>query len=497
MRIGLIIPLLCAGLLAQTCTIHTPTSCGTTGVWAGPPTLESSLAGAASSLPAAGLSVTTLPQPRMVLSANLVPAGRSYMTSDPNTCGGTSPSGICYYNVTGAYASTSNGGFGILGYLYSLTAPKPFGAGLGAVDINIWLGPFFTASQWAAACASYGGGSCSPSIGSANSSWYTNSLATYDALFAKLSALGLKVRLAPEISADVRAACGIGSGAGNFTETQVQNCLAPLEATLAARYSAVPYSPGTIEGISVLHEPCGVSALAFGTGSSCFLSVVGVDTLIAYISAAVKASSLNTKLKTGAGAVTSDLGGTLYTCPNPNNYWCDWVTNLTGSLDYYSVHTYAGTATPWSGFDNTLAIYAAMAAAVPSVKQVIADESGPLEYAPLTGGLGEGGAYVGCGYKEWSTDGTFSAWVRWVVGNWAPANRLSRWTLFPSEPIVKWTTDINNTHCYPSSDNYDPWLSQYYGSVTPEGLQYGVVAAGWNTSLQGSAHLTGRVHLGH
>ena len=120
------------------------------------------------------------------------------MTSDPNTCGGTSPSGICYYNVTGAYASTSNGGFGILGYLYSLTAPKPFGAGLGAVDINIWLGPFFTASQWAAACASYGGGSCSPSIGSANSSWYTNSLATYDALFAKLSALGLKVRLAPE-----------------------------------------------------------------------------------------------------------------------------------------------------------------------------------------------------------------------------------------------------------------------------------------------------------
>ncbi len=452
-------------LRAQVCTIQNEAVCGTSGTLAGPPTLQNFVQTVGSSMLAGTAGVAGSAQPRMVWSAQLKPASQLYMLNDPRTCGGPSPTGTCNFNNISA----------IEAYATSLTATPPHGVGLKELDINIWLGPFFEASQWAAACASYGGGSCSPAINNSTAGWYARSLATYDAVFAWLAAHNIKVDVAPVITPDVAAACGVV--APGYTEAQLQNCLAPLVAVVAGRYS--------INNFSVAHEPCGSMPLELGVTSGCVLSVADMRTLLAALSAAVRATRLNAAMLVGAGAAQQDVGGGPYSCANVN-YWCDWVTNLTASLDYYSVHAYPG------GDDLPLTLYGAMAAAVPSNRIVVADESSALRWGQVAGqGTGEGATIWGCGDMEWVTDGTFAAWARAIPGAWAPAHNIRRWSLFTSDLFIRSTVDHSNNHCTLGSDNYDYWLTSYYGQVSPSGLMYAALAAGWSEALQGNAHTSG------
>jgi|HubBroStandDraft_1064217.scaffolds.fasta_scaffold08122_4 hypothetical protein len=510
-----VLVLLPAIAAAQTCTVLDQSGCpaigapsGWTGAanpYAGPPTLKSFVTQASQVLPAAGNLGSNKPQPHIILTAQLTPAGEAYMTADSESCGGTANTGppTCYFNQIG-YAPDAQSPYtgspaGILGYLYRLKAPPPAGVGLTQVDVNAWMGPLFVSSQYASLCGSNcytpagWTGNCSTAIGTA--AWYCRGLATYDALFTYAARVGVKLDWAPEYTGDFLfggGACGLTHGmtgsAYNYTETEVQSCIVPTVASAAARWP--------MNHMSVLHEPCGVMALVFGTGDHCFLDVSDVDTLITALSAAARANRSNSGMLIGAGAALGDIGTPPYTCPEGGNYWCDWVTNLAGSLDYYSVHAYP-TPTPSLYLQDTLTDYGAMCAAVPNGKICLSDESSALRY----GGDGsEGDTIFGCGSEEWLTDGSFSLWVDSVPAEWASATGLTQWSIFPSFPFIFLSLDPNNTHCSQSSDQYPQNTMAALAAstgVTAEGLAYAKAASGWTGSLQGAARLTGRAALGH
>ncbi|HVN04142.1 MAG TPA: hypothetical protein VMT86_06975 [Bryobacteraceae bacterium] len=465
----------------QTCNVQNPTNCANTGLAAGPPTLQSFVAGAALSLPAARTAATAQSQPHMLLSAQVVPASQSYMTNDPKTC---PSSGTCLYNNSAV----------MQGYINSLANARPSGVGLTSVDVNMWMGPLFESTQYLAAgsndCGTYG--QCY-TPGATNAGWYTRSLGTYDTLFSYAhTAKHLRVRVAPTPTADVLSACGIATGYGNFTVAQMEACLIPLYAAAASRY--------WIDDFTVVHEVCGVWELMLNTAPYCALSVADADTFVRTASAAIRAASANPNIQIGAGAIIPDAGGSPYSCTNSGNYWCDWTTVLMPAnvLDFAGLDVYPDSSLPASQYySKTLPQYATMAAQVPSNKLLWANESSPLRWTPLAAGVGESGTYWGCGYLEWLTDGTFSSWVSGVVGAWGPANHFYGWSIFPSEPLIYLSSDPNNTHCMAGSDGYDPLVMSNLGNVSAEGLMYAAIASGHSAALEGNAHITGRARLGH
>jgi hypothetical protein len=464
-------------LCGQTCTILTPTNCGTTGVYAGPPTLQLYVSGISTALPAAQWNVAGSPQPRIIYSGQIIPASATFMTYDPRTC---PESGTCNYNNPTV----------IDNFIDSLLTAPPGGVGLKSIDINLWVSPLFTSPEYAANCATYGACYTPPAFYQA---WFSHGLTSYDTVFAHLASNwpGVKVRLSPMFSGDSTGTCGIAQGAGNFTELQLEQCAAPLWAAMAARWH--------VDDMTVSHEPCGVFALVLGTTPACVLSVADMDTFIQHTAAAVRATSQNPAIRIGAGGLISDASGP---CPSSQNFWCDWYTNLMPAnvLDFGGIDMYPVTSIPVSSYDTTLAIYAAMAQHVTTAgKVVVANEASAMRWSNPLGPGGEPNTYWGCGASEWMTDGTFVAWAGAVPGNWAPANGLQLYSIFPIEPLMMTTADTNNNHCV-AGDGYEVLLSNALegGTVlSPIGILFGAMAAGWNTSLQGNAHLTGNAHLGH
>lgn len=469
--------LVCAiGLYGQTCTILTPANCGTTEVYAGPPTLQSFVTGLSAALPTALWNVAALPQPRILYSAQIIPASATFMTYDPYSCPN---SGTCHFNNPTV----------IDNFIDSLLAAPPNGAGLKSIDINLWVSPLFQSTQYAANCATYGACYTAPSF---YADWFTRGLASYDAVFAHIASSwpGVKVRLAPMFSGDTTITCGIAQGVGNFTELQLEQCAAPLWAAMAARWH--------VDDMTVTHEPCGVFSLVLGTSPSCATSVADMDTFIQHTAASVRATSQNSAIRIGAGALIGDAGGA---CPSSRNFWCDWYTNLMPAnvLDFGGIDMYPGSSVPAANYNDTLAIYATMAQHVTSAgKAVVANEASAMRWSNPSGPGGEPNTYWGCAASEWMTDGTFMAWARAVPGAWAPANGLRIYSIFPIEPLLMTTTDTANNHCV-AGDGYEVALSNALAngtSLSPLGALYGAMAAGWNTSLQGSAHLTGSARLG-
>ncbi len=484
---GLVAILLGISVLGfSTCTWMSWSGCPTTGLYAGPPTLQAYVQGAGLSLPAAAAQGAGTPTARIIVTAQIGPAGEAFMTADPSTCGGSSPTGTCYYNVIGhAPNYDSQPPSGIIGYIYGLTAKPPNGVGLQELDVNLWMSPLFESAQWSAACTAFGGGSCSPTISGGTAAWYSRGLATYDAMFSYLASIGVRVNAAFEPSIDLLAACNITRGAGNYTETQIQNCEGPLIAAAAKRWK--------LNHSSVHHEPCGVQTLIFGVSSGCYLSVGDVDTLIVALAAAARWSPANAGMLVGAGYILSEM-----------SYWTDMVTNLmagpnAATLDYGAAHFYPDTAVASRNFVvTTLPNYASMCAAIPAGKICLADEGSTLRWSPLVNGGGEGGTYLGCGSREFSNDGTVALFYASVIGAWAPQHGYKQFSIFPTWNFFYLSDDVNNTHCSQTTDNYTQTAMSNLGNgITPEGLAYAKVAAGYGASILGRSNITGRGHIGH
>lgn len=484
MRKAIVAVLFCTvKLCAQTCTILAPSNCGTTGVYVGPPTLRTFVTGISTALPTAPANVAALPQPRMIYSGEIVPVSQSFMIYDPHTCPN---SGTCLYNNPVV----------IDNWIDSLVNLPLQGVGLKSVELKLSAGPLLQSKEYNPSSVMAGGlnycgtyGACYGGSSDANATWHANGLSTYDQVFAHLAAkAGVKARIAPMLSGDVLLACGIQQN--GFTELQVQQCIVPLWAAMVKRWH--------VDDDTVIHEPCGVLAAVLGT-SGCAMSVSDPDTLIQRAAAAVRATSQNSNIRIGAGALNSDATGT---CPGSQNFWCDWYTNLmpAGVLDFGGIDMYPVASVPVANYNNTWASYSAMVAHVTAIgKPVVANESSGMHWENTAGAGGESNTYWGCGASEWHTDGTWQAWSRAVPGAWAPANGLSIYSIFPAENPMMLSTNTASNHCV-TSDPFEASLSAALSSgplVSSVGNEYAVLAAGWNTSLQGRAHLTGRAHIGY
>ncbi len=496
----LLLTIACASLAwAQTCTIYNTAGCPSTGTigttaytYAGPPSLPVFLNGALSSLTGIHAFTAGKAQPAVTLSVQLTGMSASYPSSESMTCPGAGNPTCVYNNAANEEA-----------VLDSLLKPYPTGVGLKSIDMNTWLGPFFTASQYAAACAAYGGGSCTPAYGG-RQTWYAASLATYDAVIAYIQATypGVVVRMAPIATSDVLAVCGITTGAGNFTEAQLQNCVAPLEAAVAARYH--------VDFMSVVHEICGAMSLYLGTGG-CSLSSADAVTFATSLATAVRASSSYAGIKIGVGAILGDDAGdnTPHVCasgnPSGTTPWCAWVASLglQAAIDYMAVHVYANengaaseTSNYWNGTPTgLLESYGAMLSQIPAGKIRNVDESSQFRWG---NGQGDAATYLGCGSTEWLRDGSFAMWAEAVAGTWARSMQLGEFSLWNMEGLIYLTNDPTNNRCANGADTYDATVYQSKGGqVSAEGLIYGRIAKGWSAALQGKAHLTGRARLGH
>jgi hypothetical protein len=468
--------------VAQTCTLLNTSGCGTTGVYAGPPALQSFVSGASASLPGILAGVAGAAQPRMIYSGEIVAASESFMVYDPRTCPN---SGTCVYNNPTV----------IDNWIDSLVDPPPNGLGLNSVDLNLWPGPLLQSVEYNPGSVIAGGlnycetyGVCYGGGLDKNAAWHANGLANYDQMFAHLATkIGVTVRIAPMFTRDVMAACGIQPN--NFTELQIEQCAIPLWAAMVQRWH--------VDDATVMHEPCGVLAGVLETSPNCALGVSDIDTFIQHAASAVRAASQNPGIRIGAGALSDEATGG---CPGIQNYWCDWYTNLSGVLDFFALDIYPDTAIGSSAYGTHLAAYPPLIAPVLALgKPVVVNESSALRWSPQAAGLGEAGTYWGCGASEWFTDGTWQAWARAVPGAWAAANGLSIYSIFPTEPMMLFSSDPANNHCV-TGDGYESNLSAALSNgslVSPAGRAYAVLAAGWNVSLQGNAHLTGSAHLGH
>ena len=390
-------------LWAQPCTISNTTNCPSTGIYAGPPSLPAFLNGAYSSFTGINAFTAAMPQAPVTLSAQLTGLSSTYISSDPRTCPN---SGNCVFNNIANEEA----------YISSMLSPYPAGVGLHSVDINIWMGPFMKASQYAGACAAYG--TCGAP---AYPNWYQNSLAVYDAVIPYIQSFGAQVRLAPIPTADVIAACGIARGAGSFTEAQVEACMMPLEVVMVERYH--------IDFISVVHEMCGAMALDFNT-SGCALSASDGVKLATDLAVAVRANSSYPGILIGVGSGPADDNGDtpMHNCANPGpaSQWCAWIDSpaLQAAIDYMSVHVYpmengqaiesAGywTGNAWGVLEN----YSAMLAEIPAGQIRNVDEASGLRWG---NGGGDAGTVLGCGSLEWLNDGSFAMWTQSVAGAWA------------------------------------------------------------------------------
>lgn len=445
---------------AQLCTLVNQTNCATTGTAAGPPTLKAFVTASAGMFPQILNFAAPLPQPKTILSAEVVNASDTFITSDPRTC---PASGSCVYNNLAVGE----------GYVDSLLKPYPNGAGLKSLDLNVWLGPIMESTQYASLCGTTG--TCYTPTGSAVA-WYSGSLTGfYDPLIAYIRTTypGTLIRFAPMYTPDVTTLTGITPHAPTLSE--VEQSLGPLEAAMVARWH--------IDYMTPLHEPCGVLALQFGTSPSCALSVSDWDSLMQYMTPIIRANSTYAGIKVGPGMLVQE-GSYITACAG----------TLNAIVDYCGMDIYPAIGNPGAYFSGVLTTAAGEATTIEAATcqsgspcEVWANESSMLRWGP-TSGSGEGATYWGCGYVEWGHDGTQLGWVQTVPGKWAPANAFKGFSVFDNEMFFYQSNDPNNTHC-DGSDNYMPTAMQNVGAITQIGLAYNL-AQGQEASVQGTAKVT-------
>lgn len=482
-KIPILLGLLSAPLSGQICTqanvIATPSICPNTGFEAGPPTLRAFVTGAATMFPSVSAIAAPQPQPQIVHSANIVAGNDTFISSDPRTCPNT---GTCIYNnpaVLEAYADS------MLKPLCKNLGDTNCGLGLKSLDMNMWYGPIFESSQYAAVCASLG--TCFTPTGSLVG-WYQHTLTnTYDAFFSYVNTNypGTLIRLAPMPTGDVVLLCGITEGAP--TEAQIQNCLEPAAAAIVARWH--------VDYLTPVHEPCGQLSLVLGT-SGCAITVSDWNTLMEAMIPAARANSQNAGIKLGPGLTVEEDGGLPYTCPSAGNYICACYHSTGNVADYCGMDVYpqdGNSAGYYTGqlSRNQTQISAITAATCQSGGPCEAwwNEFSFLRWGP-TSGAGEGGTYWGCGYVEWLQDGTNSNYIQVVNQKWSPTTGLTGQSIYPSASFMFITTDAANTHC-DGTDGYLPLAMAHAGQVTQTGLEYGRMAAGQAATVQGAAKIQG------
>jgi uncharacterized protein (TIGR03437 family) len=425
-------------------------------------------------------SFSLAPANNILYSAEFTPLNQDFFLSDPASCPAAGPPTCLYNNVAYAEAFADS--------LFKRVGHG--GVGLPATDINLDAGPWFMSSQYATYCAAYSsstvtqGTACfTPPTSPTNyQASLTSSLNTYIAVldYIMKNYPQVKIHFSPTPSADIWATCGL-SVAGR-TEAAVEACMVPLYQAMVATVSTTRFT--------ALHEAAGAWGLF--CGACPFLSTpANVDTFLQHASVAIKAVSPSTAV--GVGGAFSEMGisaGGGYVCPNSGgslNYWCDYTT-IDPFLDYVGMDLYPsmsgvsadyasliGTSSPQT---STYDFMAARADSAPYSVPVYVNESSALRWSIPGGkvGSGEPDTYLGAGWIGWATTNTWSGWLESAPVQWAKTLRVQGWDYFDAPALLCLSSDPNNTHVAPNTDNYMANCMKSLPAVSTLGTMYGDLA---------------------
>lgn len=437
------------------------------GLYAGPPTLESFVAGAQTTMPASVNAVSSAIFAPVIYSGQLYGLSESAMVNDPATCGGNNPSmSVCPFNnykneLLWIAALTNNAAAG--------------GVGLPSADTNNWMSPIFTTTAYGTACAAYvaggGGTTCQkilatipPTIGgqatsgtcasscNSNATWWHNGLITYNLTLPTLAASGIRNRMAMSLTGDFITACaslsvpswstGYTGTTNNYTVQQLIDCLEPAEAAWVIYLH--------IDDDTVDHEPCGVTQIFMNGYGGCALSVADWNTLTAALATSVRAASQNPEIQIGSGVSYADIGSLPVSTCSATQYWYGIESAPVdfGGVDMYPVMS----VVPSAYYSATVANLGALTTCMKGAgKRVWVNESSPLRWAATSCG-GEQCTYLGAGDIEWANDGTGEAWLQSVPGTYARAIGVTGFSQFCTQIWLFLSSDPNNDHCSNTGD---------------------------------------------
>ncbi len=451
------------------------------------------------------------PANNILYSAEFTPLAQDFFLSDPASCPSAGPPACLYNNV--AYAEA-----------FADSLFKPLGQGgiaLPATDINLDPGPWFMSTQYATFCAAYSsstvtqGTACfTPPTSPTNyQASLTSSLSTYTTVlnYILINYPQVKIHFSPTPSTDIWITCGLE--VQDRTEAAVEACMVPLYQAMVSTMKTTRFT--------ALHEAGGAWGLF--CGACPFLSnPANVDTFLQHASVAIKAVSPSTAV--GVGGAFSEMGiaaGGSYVCPNSGgsrNFWCDYTT-LDPFLDYVGMDLYpsssgasadyaslVGSSSPQS---STYDFMAERANAAPYSVPVYVNESSALRWSIPSSqqGAGEADTYIGCGWVGWAVTNVWSGWLKSAPIAWAKSLRVQGWDYFDTPALLCLSSDPNNTHAVPDTDNYMTTCMASLPAVSTLGTMYGdpgaifrgpiysqIIYGRTNRGFRGGSHCRGIWH---
>jgi uncharacterized protein (TIGR03437 family) len=491
-----------AALLAQTCTVTSPSTCPSTGspaagdqfgdtvTWTSSPAnlyaapeggqdFKDFISGEQTAFASISASFSSAPANNILYSAEFSPLSQQFFLSDPAASCPSAGAPTCLYDNV-AYAKA---------FADSLFRPLgQGGVGLYATDINIDPSPWFASSEYATRCAAYSSGSVaagtacfkpSSDIGSVLNGMYSTEIAVLQ--YINKTYPQVRIHFSPTPSPDVFNVCGLTS-VSSHTEAAIEACMVPLYQAIVATVNTTRFT--------ALHEPAGVWGIYCGSGCPFLSSPANVDLFLRNAALAIKSASPSTAV--GAGGTFEDMGlsGGQYVCPNAggsSNFWCNFTT-VDPFLDYVGMDVYpastqpaaeygslVGTATP---ADGTYDFMAQRASVAPYALPLYVNESSALRWSIPGGSVGSGepDTYLGSGWIGWTATDSWTGWLTSTATAWAQHIGAQGWDYFDAFSLACQSTDPNNTHTAPNTDHFMAICMPALPSVSQKGTAYGQLA---------------------
>ena len=445
------------------CTLWNQATCASVYSGSPNPSLSTFLADVEASFQAIDAATASMPQPKIALTAQILPAG--WLNSSVQTFGPA-----------------------INGYMDLLKTK----AGVTTQDVNMWPSVLSSASQYSpgsgdititsdcAGGATIGKGASVPA--GTGPATRCKALTYYDSMFSHAAANGITMRVGFYPPTETITACGLSPAPGTFTESQYEHCLIPLIKAAMSRWTTA------ITAVQVFEEPLG------GMASVQVFSIADVGTFLQNSSAAVKAIAPGALV--GAAATGISWPTSLDT-----GYWTDWTTgNVSGAgtpaaLDFLVIDLFSGKCDQ-SGNDYynvTQWFKAHYLGANAGGKPVRVGQSDHPIWCHIGGLADQPNAYLGAGDVIWQTSGMETAWQSTIV-KWASTAGIQSYAVFCTLPFFNYTSNQSNDNCVVGT----------YSALAMSQLSPTDAAAGYQTlghwpveSIQGNAHLAGRASLGH
>src|ERR1019366_2422909 len=439
------------------CTLWNQATCASVYSGSPNPSLSTFLADVEASFQAIDAATASMPQPKIGLTAQILPAG--WLNSSVQTFGPA-----------------------INGYMDLLKTK----AGVTTQDVNMWPSVLSSASQYSpgsgdititsdcAGGATIGKGASVPA--GTGPATRCKALTYYDSMFSHAAANGITMRVGFYPPTETITACGLSPAPGTFTESQYEHCLIPLIKAAMSRWTTA------ITAVQVFEEPLD------GMATVQVFSIADVGAFIRNSSAAVKAIVPGALV--GVAATQADSG-----------YWTDWTTgNVSGAgtpaaLDFLVIDLFGGNCDQ-SGkqyYHETQWFQSKYLGANAGGKPVRVGQSDHPIWCPATGLPQQPYAYLGADDVIWQTSGMQTAWQSTII-KWASAAGIQSFAMFCTLPFFNYTANQSNDNCM--SGTYSV-LAMSQLSPTDAAAAYKTLGQWPGESIQGKAHLTGRARLGH